>query len=254
VPHGSITHANHPRGNDGARVSIWTIAGAVARGRVNPDVIAWSRKVIADAGRPSEPAAQVAALLDAVRASHFYIADPIDTQLLVAPECFLGACDGRVIQGAACGTLTLALASALASIGINVVVVGQAFAEDKHITHVLVAAEVAPGDWRYAEPSRDVPVGARANEPTREVWVNVPDGTLVCDHAPDCISTMQGIPAVMDREHGDFVGIGVGDPATPPPASSANAMTWWQYGLLLALGFVGIYGLYRVERMVDHGK
>lgn len=230
-------------------MSIWTVANAAARGRINPDVIAWARRVLWDAGHPQEPLAQVTALLNAIRASHFYVADPVDTQLLVAPECFLGVCDGRAIRGAACGTLTLALASAVASIGVPVMVVGQAFDADKHITHVLAAVEVAPGDWRYAEPSRDLPVGERANEPTREVWVNVPDGTLVCDHAPDCMAPMQGQQAFVERATGDYVGVGVGDPATPPPQAS-TAMTWWQYGALLVLGFGGLYALYRVERLV----
>ena len=161
------------------------------------------------AGKPEGKEESAAALLDAIRREKFFIPDPVDLELIAHPDCMLADCDGISFDAGDCDDLAAAYAAALEAIGITCAIVGQAYDAAGSIQHVLVAVEVRPGAWRYADPTEDYPFGT-ANKPTREYWVSLPGGSKICDARPSCMPLMQGRPSPkLERDEGDFLGLGV---------------------------------------------
>jgi transglutaminase-like putative cysteine protease len=196
--------------------------------------MAWSRRKLLEAGRPRTLEEQAKSLLYAIRREKFYIPDPVDAEAIMIPDCLLADCSGLSMDGGDCDDLAAALAAAMSSVGIPTAIVGQAFDDDQNFQHVLVACDVGDGEWYYADPSETYPFG-HAKTPSRELWLLVPSGKVLCDNSPGCMIEMQGKPAQTgDRPSGDFVGVGdAGSDLVSSPSSSS-----WEF-----VKFVVVFGL-----------
>lgn len=209
----AVVKSAYPSGPLGGRLSVRLTAAYAAAGRVSPEVAAWARKAIGDAGRPGGKAGQATALLERIRLDKFYIPDPAQAEMMVSPQCFLEGCEGIEWDGGDCDDLSASLAAALESVDIPTAIVGQSFSNDKTITHVLVAVALKDSDgivrWLYADPSDPELQFGQSRQATTETWVSVRTGKVVCANVADCAATMDGIEAPQSSlAHGDFVGVG----------------------------------------------
>jgi hypothetical protein len=156
----------------GVRLSIETMASRMREGRLDPAVAGWARGVLKDAGldgrdRPSVRA-QVGALLDALRKQAVYAPDAYGAEVISSASATLCLRPGLCINGGDCDDLSVALGSALLSLGIPVAIVKQSFGSDNQ-EHVLIAAQGEDQQWIYADPSTRLPVGSAPNA-TDEEW------------------------------------------------------------------------------------
>jgi hypothetical protein len=245
-----VKYEQHPRGDKGARKSVRKTVQAAAAGRLSPKVAKVAQDYLKAAGLPADKYTQAKELLTAQRRDKFYIPDPVDAERIVLPDCLLANCDGLKMDGGDCDDLSGALAAMLESVGIVCAIVGQAFDSEQHYQHILIACEVEDGVWMYADPSeRELQFG-QAYNPTRELWLLVPSGRVLCDHAPNCGTFMEGVhPNVHDREQGDAVWVGdgmMGDaPGTDePPSAPSPSLAWTLAKGAAALGtlMLAVYG------------
>ena len=209
----AVVKSAYPSGPLGGRLSVRLTAAYAAAGRVSPEVAAWARKAINEAGRPVSRGAQTSALLARIRRDKFYIPDPAQAELMVSPKCFLEGCEGIEWDGGDCDDLSASLAAALESVDIPTAIVGQSFSADKTITHVLVAVALKDPQglvrWLYADPSDPELELGQSRQATTETWLSVRTGKVLCTNVADCSATMTGIEAPQSSLlHGDFVGVG----------------------------------------------
>lgn len=239
-----VTYAHHPRGNPGARLSTRKTAQAAAAGRLSPKVGEWAQAKLKEAGLPKSKIDQARTLLEAQRREKFYIPDPVDAEKIVLPECLLADCEGLKLDGGDCDDLSAALAAAMESVGIVCCIVGQAFDSGQHYQHILIAAEVDDGVWFYADPSDRRLAFGQARTPSRELWLLVPSGAVMCDHAPECATKMKGVhPDVHDRDTGDAIYIGEGLMGMPPAdAQDAPSAVWGVFKGIFTLAILGFAG------------
>lgn len=244
-----VKYEQHPRGNTGARKSVRKTVQAAALGRLSLDVAAVAQRYLKEAGLPTDKYSQAVAILEGQRREKFYIPDPVDAERIVLPDCLLANCDGLALDGGDCDDLGAALAALLESIGITCAIVGQAFNQNQHWQHILVACEIDDGVWFYADPSDKRLAFGQSLPPSREFWMLVPSGKVLCDHAPSCAIPMKGVhPNVHDREMGDaiFVGEGMlGDPPQERSDSSSDdhpSFGWSIFKGVLTIGILGLAG------------
>lgn len=102
-----------------------------------------------------------------------------------------------------CDDLVVLVGSCFMSVGLYVLVVGHSYNKDKKISHVLSAVRF-DGEWHYADPSADIPMG-RCMKATWERVYSVPNITVLCDDT----SCIKPDPKKWDPADGGFVTQGV---------------------------------------------
>jgi hypothetical protein len=164
-------------GQAGVRQSIEAMAQKMREGKVDPRVIGWTGKVLKEAGLDgrgpnsrSNTRAQAAALLDAFRADVVYTPDPYGTELISSAAATLCLSPGLCLNRGDCDDSVVALGSATLSLAIPTVIVKQSFGVENQ-EHVLMAVQDETGDWIYADPSTNLPLG-RAPNAVEEIWVD----------------------------------------------------------------------------------
>jgi hypothetical protein len=193
------TRAPYLDGQAGVRQSLEAMSQKMREGRLDQAVIGWARGVLKDAGldgRGSDSRrnsrAQVGALLTALRSQAVYAPDAFGAEVISSAAATLCLRPNLCLNGGDCDDLTIALGSAVLSLAIPVVIVKQSFGRDNQ-EHVLMAFQDESGNWVYADPSTNLPLG-RAPNAVEEVWVDPmgPIGALPEAHAE--IVTLGGIP------------------------------------------------------------
>jgi len=224
----------HPRGDAGAKISLEESAKRAAEGRLDPRTRAWAIEKIVQAGNPRAVLDRAAAILDALRKERIYIEDPTDAEFIPSAACTLHGCHGLLFLGEDCDGLLVSFLAAIGSIGIFGAVVGHSYEPTGAITHVL--AGVFDGEtWHRCDPSTKQSFGV-VSAPTRERWIGVPDGRVICDKAKGgCSISQLEHPMARMRPSGDFVGVGgphpgsVGEPPvmiyTPSTPSERAALS-----------------------------
>lgn len=168
------TRQLYPDGSAGIRLSLEEMSRRIREGRLDPAVRGWAIQALKDAGIDGRSRttvrSQVGALLTALRNQTSYAGDPTAAEYIQSAAATLCLRPGLCLNGGDCDDLTVALASAIMSIGIPAVIVKQSFGRDAQ-EHVLVAAQDENGSWIYADPSTRLPVGS-AIAASEEVWVD----------------------------------------------------------------------------------
>jgi hypothetical protein len=198
---GMVKKGVHPSGLAGTSYSLEKMAGYIREGRNDPRMRAWAGKVLLSAGKPQGVTAQTQALLDEIRRKTVAMQDPVNTELMAKPAvllCFdknlcmpIGDCDDRCI----------ALGSATMSVGIETMVVAQAYGTPQ-ATHVILAVLDPDTGWQRVDPLSDtMPVG-KYYPATKEWWMDPITGNVSNDGS--------SAPHTLGKEpaHGDFVGVG----------------------------------------------
>ena len=214
-----IVYKQHPRWELGTRASVETCAERARVGGIDPKTVAWAREKLVQAGYPQGVVAQASAMLEAVRRERFYVPDPYDSEFVPDAACTLKGCHGLKFLGEDCDGLLVAFLAAVRAIGIAGAVVGHSYTPDGRITHVLGA--VFDGqNWIRCDPSTTQPFG-QVSAPTREQWVAVHDGRLLCDQKGMCTNLPR--PDAVLRPYADYIGV-VSGPASglvgDPPAQA----------------------------------
>lgn len=213
-----------PRGEKGARLSVYEAAAKARAARLDPQVRAWAIDALIRFGASREDDASMArALLLAERADLLYVPDPVDGEFIVSPECLLGTCGGIRFRGGDCDDLAAGLAAALMSVGIRAALVGQGYPETGH---VLVAAyDRRASAWVYLDPTEDLPVSV-APRAIRELWIDALTGKNICE-GEGCLGA-QAVPAppASSQVDGDYVGVS-GSPSNMVECVQATNPLWW---------------------------
>lgn len=202
-----IERRGHPRGEKGTRASIDEAAKRAAEGRLDPRTRAWAIEKIVQAGNPKPVVERAAAILNALRRERIYVEDPTDAEFIPSAACTLHGCHGLKFLGEDCDGLLVSFLAAIGSIGIWGAVIGHSYEPTGQISHVL--AGVFDGQkWHRCDPSTKQPFGVVSN-PTRERWVAVHDGRVLCDQASGkCMDDQVEHPMDKMRTIGEFVGVG----------------------------------------------
>ena len=203
-----VHHRQHPRGDLGSRLSTHEAAAKARAARMDPQVHAWAMTALKQAGVSAlNPEAVAAALLAAVRRDKLYVPDPHDGEFIVSPECLLGTCGGIKFDGGDCDDLAAGYAAAALSAGLpGAAIVGQYYQDflgRDVLSHVLAAAWTGTA-WRYADPSEKNELGT-AGPSSREIWVDVMSGKILCNSASCDPASVVAPPAPTGQ--GDFVGV-----------------------------------------------
>ena len=171
---GSFTHAlkearkdnvrvhrqTYPAGVAGVKLSLEKIAQFIREGRSDHDVRGWAGKVLIAAGRPQSVRAQCQAILSAFKARTIYGSDPAGMEYNVSAAGTLCLRPNLCVPIFDCDDGTIAVGSAILSLGIPVRVIKQTFgAGDQE--HVLLEAQDESGIWFPIDPSTDFPVGQK---------------------------------------------------------------------------------------------
>jgi hypothetical protein len=171
------TRAPYLNGQAGVRQSIEAMAQKMREGRLDPAVIGWARGVLKDAGIDGRGPdsrrnirAQVGALLTALRSQTVYASDAYGAEVISSAAATLCLRPNLCINGGDCDDLSVALGSATLSLGIPTVIVKQSFGVENQ-EHVLMAVQDESGDWIYADPSTNLPLGKAPNA-VEEIWVD----------------------------------------------------------------------------------
>ena len=218
---------SHPRGEAGTRVSIEEAAQRAAAARIDPRVRAWSIEKIVQAGNPPAIIDRAKALLDALRKERIYVEDPTDAEFMPSAACTLVGCQGLKFLGEDCDGLLIAWLGACGSIGIFGAVVGHSYNPTGQLSHVLGAVWDGSSRWYKGDPSTKQVFGT-VSKPTRERWVAVHDGRLLCDKLNGCDPTKVEAPMTSMRPAAEFIGVvgsplmGAGTVGDPPPAPNVN--------------------------------
>jgi hypothetical protein len=185
----------YPAGVAGVKLSLEEIARRIREGKADKDVRGWAGDVLIKAGRPVSDRARMQAILSAIREITVFVPDPVGTEMNVSAAGTLCLRPNLCIRAADCDDLTIAIGSALMSIGIPVVVVKQTFGEGDQ-EHVMLKAYASDeGAWLRVDGATDHPVGQSHNA-TSEFEVD--------PMKPNTI----GLKGVPDAEY-----VGIGSPA-----------------------------------------
>jgi len=195
-----------PRGNEGAKKSLQKVAEFVSRDRLDPRTNEWAINVVKAAGNPQTDVGKAKAIFDEIKREKIYVLDPVDSEMMKSAICMIDNCGGVTFNGGDCDDLTITLLSAIGSLGIPVAVIGHSYDKSGDIGHVLGAMwNKETGKWVLMDTTIDLPFG-QTYSPTRERWINVPDGTIICDNN-FCNRSMYPPDMSRNRKMGDFVGI-----------------------------------------------
>jgi hypothetical protein len=174
---GKATRAPYASGAAGHAQSLDLVCEKIREGRLDPAIRSWSIAALRAAGidgrdHPSVQE-QAQALLDALRATVIYVADPTSSELIAGAATTLCLRQGLCLNGSDCDDLVVALGSALLSIGLAVSVVKEDYSGGLQ-SHVMLAVRDERGQWLYVDPSTKYPVSAQSMSPldTRRVWLD----------------------------------------------------------------------------------
>lgn len=232
-----VQHRQHPRGDPGSRLSTHEAAAKARAARMDPQVHAWAMDQLQLAQvNSSDPIAAAKALLSAIRKDKLYVPDPVDGEFIVSPECLLGTCGGIKFGGGDCDDLSAGYACAALSVGVpGAAIVGQYNRDwigQEVLGHVLAA--VWTGErWWYADPSEPGLEFGSAGQSSREIWVDVMSGRILCN-STNCD------PEQVHQPHapvgsGDFVGVaGKADGAAQCVVD--DSFPWFKITIGAALG------------------
>jgi hypothetical protein len=153
----------HPDGAKGAKVSLEKCAARIQQDYLDPLVIAFARRALAEAGNPKSTQAKGQAILDAMKKRCIYVLDPVNAEAIVSARHLLCLDENKIgmcMMGGDCDCLTCCFLSCCMAIGIDGVLVGQAFNGSKVPTHVLASIyDSKGGRWYKVDPSTKMPVG-----------------------------------------------------------------------------------------------
>ena len=150
----------YPAGVAGVKLSLEKIAQFIREGKADPAVRGWAGDVLIAAGRPQSVFGQCTAILNAFRNQTMYASDPVGTEMNVSAAGTLCLRPGLCVRVFDCDDGTIAIGSALMSVGIPVRVIKQTFGPQDQ-EHVLLEARDESGDWLAIDPSTDKPVGQK---------------------------------------------------------------------------------------------
>jgi hypothetical protein len=247
-----VTVAPYAPGSAGIRQSLDAMALKMREGKVDARVIGWTGQVLRDAGLDGRSGAttdskRVAALLDAYRAKVIYTPDPYGTEMINSAAATLCLSKDLCLNRGDCDDGSVALGSATLSLGIPTQIVKQNFGPDAQ-EHVLIAVHT-DGDWRYADPSTNLPFG-KALQAVDELWVD-PMGAVgsVPEAAPQIVTlgrphtgagallgyaTVADLVDLLKVAAFNMVRLQAAADACPNGFDNAIEWTWWQRDLAIA--------------------
>ena len=163
-------------------MSVEAVAKMMRDGRLDPSVRGWAIDVLTAAGldgrnNPSVKS-QATTLLAAVQKQTIYTPDPAGAEWIPAAHVTLCLRD-RCVRGDDCDGLTVALGSAMLSVGLPAYAVKVSYGE-AHQQHILVGLLDEAGNPLYADPSTNRGLQTRVPHAVEEIWVDPLDqvGTL----------------------------------------------------------------------------
>jgi hypothetical protein len=199
---GTVRQEVHPPGLEGTKFSLAKMGELVRDGRNDPRVRGWAGRVLMAAGKPKSATAQTQAILDEIRRKTIYVQDPVNTELMAKPHITLCLDEhGLCMPAADCDDRVVALASGTMSIGIETMVVGQAYGTEQ-ATHVICAILDPDTGWQRVDPSAENYAVGKSYPATKEWWLDPISGS-VANSAQGTVTTMGKEP-----EHGDYIGVG----------------------------------------------
>lgn len=163
-------------------------------------------------------------LLEAVQ-EKLWVPDPVGTEFIQGAH--LTACtdpNSPCFQGGDCDDLVVLLASAFLGVGLDTLIVGHGYGNERQIGHVLTAVHV-DGKWHYADPS---PIGGNSTEYaplgkcvpfSRERLYSLPNEKMICDENACLVPGRVFNPATF-IEKGHFIGV------TGSPPEFAYRVQW----------------------------
>lgn len=246
-----VTRRVQPLGEKGIFLSLEEVAKKAGEGGTRPDVRRWAidqLDKVRKTGRNVHAQRDQAEILLAAVQEKLWISDPVGTEFIQGAH--MTACtpeSDMCFAGGDCDDLTVLLAAACLSIGIDTVIVGHSYNNSRQISHVLCAV-FFDNTWHYADASiyngdgDHYPLG-KCGPFTRETLHELPSAKLLCDenacltltHSPDPYATRQW------DQGGIFVGVDghkIETPPLPKPEDFAYRIEWIspQAGRLQALG------------------
>lgn len=157
-----VWRAPYPDGKKGVTLSIEKVCTKIMEGRYDPAVGGWAISVCKakglDGRTGAKPSQIMQALLDEVRAVTIYKSDALGSEVIQSAAATLCLRPDLCIGGGDCDDLTVALGAAIASFGIPVRVIKQAWTSAGQ-EHVLVAGQDEAGEWMRLDPSTTLPAG-----------------------------------------------------------------------------------------------
>lgn len=202
----NVVLSSWPRGNKGAIKSLEKVAEFISRDRLDPRTKEWTINQLKAAGNPKTDIGKAKVIYDIIKKDKIYVLDPLDSEAMQSALCTLDSCGGITLNGGDCDDLTISFLSPLASVGIPVAVVGHSYDKSGDIGHVLGAFwDNKSNSWILVDTTIDLPFG-KTYKPTRERWISVPDGNVICDKK---LCSRESPPDYSrTRKEGDFIGIG----------------------------------------------
>jgi hypothetical protein len=170
----TVDQRPHPAGREGSLISLKEVAERAWKARMSPRLRAWVTQQLDKCGVSRESRRKkMQCVLDAVRATVPYIADPVMGEFMATPDQVL--CldheNGLCIIGCDCDEYTIILDGAALCIGIPAMVVGSSHKHPHDVpTHVFGAFQDEQDEWVRMDGTTKHPVG-RVAPHQREWWV-----------------------------------------------------------------------------------
>lgn len=201
-----VIREKQPKGNEGVAYSLRQVARLGTEGRLNPKVVAFSRRACRDDGVLGQVDGQdsikvARAIWKAIKKQGIgWLPDPDKAELLAAAQHFMpsaeGADDAELVAGD-CDELTLLFVAlflaAIGSVGVpheTCAIIGHSYSQSRQVGHVLAGVHDGRG-WVRVDLSGDWDFGG-FKKPEWEVFLSVPSGKTICS-AESC-STARPIP------------------------------------------------------------
>lgn len=176
------SRAPYPSGPAGVRLSLEEIARRIREGQSDARIVELAGKILVDAGFHGRGDAagtyrqRVGALLHWVREWLLYAPDAPGTERMASAAALACVAPNLCVRVGDCDDGCILLGSLIGAVGISVRVVKQDYGS-QHQQHVLIEAQDEKGDWFYADPSTDMPVG-EAPRAVSEVRVDPMDQSV----------------------------------------------------------------------------
>jgi hypothetical protein len=191
----------HPDGAKGAKVSLKKCSERIQQDYLDELVIAFARRTIAQAGNPKGVKAKAQALLSAIKKRCIYVLDPVNSEAIISARHLLCLDENKIglcMMGGDCDCLTCCFLSCCMAVGIDGVLVGQAFNGGKVPTHVLASVnDPKSSQWYKVDPSTSLPVG-QCYPASHEVEVDPLTGAVPDFDGPAPPASFVGVGAPFD--------------------------------------------------------
>lgn len=220
-----IEKREHPFGEQGVRSSLEEVARRAAVGGNHPRVKEWAGEQIHDSrlrglGVKGDRA-RAEILLSTIQKTKTWVPDPVGTEYIKGAHLLACSKDdehGPCFNSGDCDDMVVLVAACFLSVGIHTAIIGHAYNSQRSIQHVLAAARIK-GEWLYADPSYDFPLG-KCEPFTRERMLSVPNIKVICDETA-CLTN----PTKFDPDKEGFVdrGFFVGVDGAPERVREI----WW---------------------------